>query len=406
MAVGLSDIEFMAPVKGVRVGGAALGGRTPPRDDLALFELSPGSRCAATFTRNRFCAAPVTVARRHLAEAAPRYFLVNAGNANAGTAERGVHDAIRCCEMVANPSGVDRASVLPFSTGVIGEYLELDRFEGAIPSALAALRPDGWVRAAHAIRTTDTVAKGVSRSFSIDGAECRINAVAKGSGMIRPDMATMLAFAATDAAVAPHVLDTCLRAAVEDSFNRITVDGDTSTNDACVLAATGASGARPIDDVRQDAYRALFEAVRESLEWLAQAIVRDGEGATKFITVAVEEGENEALCRRVAYAVAESPLVMTAMFASDPNWGRILAAVGRSLPPHADIDRVRVYLDDVCIVKEGGRASAYREEDGQRVMDQEEVSVRIRLGSGSAAARIWTSDLSHEYVRINAEYRS
>ena len=224
--------------------------------------------------------------------------------------------------------------------------------------------------------------------------------------MIRPDMATMLAFAATDAAVAPDVLDTCLRAAVEDSFNRITVDGDTSTNDACVLAATGASGAQPIDDVRQDAYGVLFEAVRESLEWLAQAIVRDGEGATKFITVAVEEGESEALCRRVAYAVAESPLVMTAMFASDPNWGRILAAVGRSLPSHADIDRVRVYLDEVCIVEQGGRAPTYREEDGQRVMDRDELCVRIRLGSGSSAARVWTSDLSHEYVRINAEYRS
>ena len=406
MAVGLSGIVSMAPVKGVRVGSAALGGRPSPRDDLALFELAPGSRCAATFTRNRFCAAPVAVARRHLAEAAPRYFLVNAGNANAGTAERGLHDALRCCEMVGASSGVGTASVLPFSTGVIGEYLELERFERAIPSALEALAPDGWESAAHAIRTTDTVAKGVSRSFRVDGTECRLNAVAKGSGMIRPDMATMLAFAATDAAVAPDVLDTCLRAAVEDSFNRITVDGDTSTNDACVLAATGASGARPIDDVRQDAYGVLFEAVRESLEWLAQAIVRDGEGATKFITVVVEEGESEALCRRVAYAVAESPLVMTAMFASDPNWGRILAAVGRSLPPHADIDRVRVYLDDVCIVEEGGRAPTYREEDGQRVMDRDELCVRVRLGSGSSKARVWTSDLSHEYVRINAEYRS
>lgn len=406
MAVGLSEIVSMAVVKGVRVGSAALGGRKEPRDDLALFELSPGSRCAATFTQNRFCAAPVTVARRHLDEAAPRFFLVNAGNANAGTAERGMSDAIRCCEMVGVATGVDRASVLPFSTGVIGEYLELDRFEGAIPSALAGLRPDGWESAARAIMTTDTVAKGVSRSFRIDGTECRINAIAKGSGMIRPDMATMLAFAATDAAVAPDVLRACLRSAVEDSFNRITVDGDTSTNDACVLASTGASGAQPIHDTRQHAYGVLLEAVRESLEWLAQAIVRDGEGATKFISVVVEEGESVGLCRRVAYAVAESPLVMTAMFASDPNWGRILAAVGRSLPPHADIDRVRVYLDDVCIVEEGGRAPAYREEDGQRVMDREEVSVRIRLGSGSSEARVWTSDLSHEYVRINAEYRS
>ena len=406
MAVGVLDVVSMAPVKGVRVGSAALGGRTEPRDDLALFELAPGSQCAAAFTRNRFCAAPVTIARRHLAEAEPRFFLVNAGSANAGTAERGLRDALRCCEIVGDAAGVGAASVLPFSTGVIGEYLELERFEGAIPSALATLAPEGWVRAAHAIRTTDTVAKGVSRTFRIGGTECRINAVAKGSGMIRPDMATMLAFAATDAAVAPEILNACLRAAVEDSFNRITVDGDTSTNDACVLAATGASGAAPVHDTAQDSYGALLEALRECLRWLAQAIVRDGEGATKFITVAVEEGESEALCRRVAYAVAESPLVMTAMFASDPNWGRILAAVGRSLPPHAEIDRVRVYLDDVCIVEAGGRAPAYREEDGQRVMDREEILVRIRLGSGPSEARIWTSDLSHEYVRINAEYRS
>ncbi len=406
MAVGLGEIGSMAPVKGVRVGSAALGGRTPARDDLALFELSPGSRCAATFTRNRFCAAPVTVARRHLAEAEPRYFLVNAGSANAGTAERGMRDAVRCCEMVGASSGVAPTSVLPFSTGVIGEYLELDRFEGAVPAAFERLRPDGWESAARAIMTSDTVPKGTSRSFRIGDVECRINAVAKGSGMIRPDMATMLAFAATDAAVAPGVLDTCLRAAVADSFNCITVDGDTSTNDACVLASTGASGARPIDDLRHEDYGVLLEAVRESLVWLAQAIIRDGEGATKFITVEVEEGESEDVCRAVAYAVAESPLVMTAMFASDPNWGRILAAVGRSLPSHADIDRVRLYLDEVCIVDRGGRAPTYREEDGQRVMDREELCVRVRLGSGSSAARVWTSDLSHEYVRINSEYRS
>ena len=406
MAVGVSDVVSMASVRGVRVASAALGERREPRDDIALFELSPGSCCAATFTRNRFCAAPVSVARRHLDEAAPRYFLVNAGNANAGTGERGLRDAKRCCELVARAAGVATASVLPFSTGVIGEHLNLSRFEGAIPSALEGLRPDGWESAAHAIMTTDTVAKGVSRSFRVDGSECRINAIAKGSGMIRPDMATLLVFAATDAAVAPNVLGACLHAAVEGSFNCITVDGDTSTNDACVLAATGASGARPIDDAEQDSYGVLFEAVRECLQWLAQAIIRDAEGATKFITVSVEEGESEALCRRVAYAVAESPLVKTAMFASDPNWGRILAAVGRSLPPHADIDRVRVYLDDVCIVEEGGRASAYREEDGQRVMNREELSVRIRLGSGSRQARIWTSDLSHDYVTINAEYRT
>ena len=396
----------MAPVPGVRVGSAALGGRHEPRDDLALIELAPGSRCAAAFTRNRFCAAPVSVARRHLGESAPRYLLVNAGNANAGTGERGLRDAKHCCEMVARAAGVAAASVLPFSTGVIGEHLELARFERAIPSALEGLHPGGWEGAAHAITTTDTVAKGLSRSFRIGDTECRINAIAKGSGMIRPDMATMLAFAATDAAVGPEALSTCLRRAVDESFNCITVDGDTSTNDACVLAATGASGAKAIDDPADSGYGELFEAVCGVLQRLAQAVVRDAEGATKFVTVAVEEGESEALCRRVAYAVAESPLVKTAMFASDPNWGRILAAVGRSLPPDADIERVRVHLDDVCIVEKGARAPGYREEDGQRVMDRDELCVRIRLGSGRHRARIWTSDLSHEYVRINAEYRS
>ena len=406
MAVGLSGDLSMVPVAGARVASAALGGRGEPRDDLALIELSPGSRCAAAFTRNRFCAAPVVVSRRHLEASSPRYLLINAGNANAGTGERGLRDALRSCEIVARAAGVPATSVLPFSTGVIGEHLELERFERAIPLALESLRPDRWEHAARAIMTTDTVAKGVSREFAVGDTKCRVNAIAKGSGMIRPDMATMLAFAVTDAAVGPGPLSACLQDAVGESFNCITVDGDTSTNDACVLAATGASGAQPIDDVRQDACGVLFEAVRESLEWLAQAIVRDGEGATKFITVAVEEGESEALCRKVAYAVAESPLVMTAMFASDPNWGRILAAVGRSLPPHADIDRVRVYLDDVCIVEEGGRAPAYREQDGQRVMEREELCVRIRLGSGGSKVRVWTSDLSHEYVRINAEYRS
>lgn len=406
MAVGLSGSLSMAPVAGARVSSAALGGRRELRDDLALIELSPESRCAAAFTRNRFCAAPVAVARRHLEASFPRYFLINAGNANAGTGERGLRDALRSCEIVARAAGVPATSVLPFSTGVIGEHLEIERFERAIPLALESLRPDRWEQAARAIMTTDTVAKGVSREFTVGDTKCRVNAIAKGSGMIRPDMATMLAFAVTDAAVGPGPLGTCLRDAVDESFNCITVDGDTSTNDACVLAATGASGASAIEDTGEEAYGALREAVRDALQWLAQAVVRDGEGATKFIRIDVEEGESEALCRGVAYAVAESPLVKTAMFASDPNWGRILAAVGRSLPAHADIERVQVWLDDVCIVDQGGRAPAYREEDGQRVMDREELCVRIRLGSGRHRARVWTSDLSHDYVRINAEYRS
>ena len=406
MAVGVPGAASVAEVKGVRVSSAALGGRRDARDDLALFELSPGSVCAAAFTRNRFCAAPVQVARAHLRAAAPRYFLVNAGNANAGTGRRGESDALRCCALVAAQAGVRAENVLPFSTGVIGEHLDLARFERAVPAAFARLRPAGWEDAAAAIMTTDTVAKGVSRRFRIGGTECGVSAVAKGSGMIRPDMATMLAFAATDAAPSPEALQACLSRALEESFHCITVDGDTSTNDACVLAATGASGAPPIHGEGEQGFGTLCEAVRDAFRWLAQALVRDAEGATKFITVDVGEGESRAACREVAYAVAHSPLVKTAMFASDPNWGRILAAVGRSLPEGADIDRVRIWLDEVCIVEGGARAPGYREEDGRRVMERDEIRVRIRLGNGGERAVVWTSDLSHDYVRINAEYRT
>ena len=406
MAVGLADRTPIREVGGVRVSSAALGGRTEPRDDLALFELASGSVSVAAFTQNRFCAAPVQVARSHLRAAAPRYFLVNAGNANAGTGRRGESDARRCCALVAEQAGVDAESVLPFSTGVIGEHLDLACFESAIPAAFARLRPEGWEDAAAAIMTTDTVAKGISRRFRVGETECAISAIAKGSGMIRPDMATMLAFAATDAQVSSEALRTCLGRALEESFNCITVDGDTSTNDACVLAATGASGAPRIHDAEEEGFAAFYEAVRETFRWLAQAIVRDAEGATKFITVDVDEGESRASCREVAYAVAHSPLVKTAMFASDPNWGRILAAVGRSLPDSADIGRVRIWLDEVCIVEQGERAPGYREEDGQRVMRREEPCVRIRLGNGDQRAVVWTSDLSHDYVTINAEYRT
>jgi len=358
------------------------------------------------FTRNAFCAAPVIVAREHLGRQAPRYLLINAGNANAGTGSQGLADARACCRAVAERVNRQAEAVLPFSTGVIGESLPVERFPEAIDVALARLDENGWAGAARAIMTTDTVAKCLSRQFEVDGHRLTVTGIAKGSGMIRPDMATMLAFVATDADVEQSLLDNCITRAAQQSFNRITVDGDTSTNDACVLMATGAGGAPCIDDPSSDAAQALYGAVSEVCTWLAQAIVRDAEGATKFITIAVNEGRDEQECLRLAYAVAHSPLVMTAMYASDANWGRILAVVGRAGLEDLDIAAVRIDLGDVCIVAEGERAPDYTEERGQGAMSEEEITVTIGLGRGASRAAIWTSDLSHEYVTINAEYRT
>lgn len=406
MAVGLSEEINPLPVAGVRLGSAPLGLRTQPRDDLTVIELAEGSRAAAVFTRNAFCAAPVTVAREHLNAHAPRYLLINAGNANAGTGSRGLADARSCCQALAERGGCETGQVLPFSTGVIGEHMPVERFPEAIDNALAGLDENGWSRAAHAIMTTDTVPKCASRQFQVDGHTLTVTGMAKGAGMIRPDMATMLAFVATDAAVEPAILQNCLAEASRQSFNRITIDGDTSTNDACVLMATGAGGAPTIDDADSDDARALFRAVAELCTWLAQAIVRDAEGASKFITIRVDEGRDEQECLQLAYAVAHSPLVMTAMYASDANWGRILAVVGRAGLTALDIGAVRIHLGDVCIVAGGERAADYTEQRGQDVMSDDEITISIGLGRGRARAEIWTSDLSHEYVTINAEYRT
>jgi len=406
MAVGLSGEIHPKAVAGVRLGSAPLGVRSDPRDDLTIIELIAGSRAAAVFTRNAFCAAPVIVAREHLGRQAPRYLLINAGNANAGTGSQGLADARACCRAVAERVNRQAEAVLPFSTGVIGESLPVGRFPEAIDVALARLDENGWAGAARAIMTTDTVAKCLSRQFEVDGHRLTVTGIAKGSGMIRPDMATMLAFVATDADVEQSLLDNCITRAAQQSFNRITVDGDTSTNDACVLMATGAGGAPCIDDPSSDAAQALYGAVSEVCTWLAQAIVRDAEGATKFITIAVNEGRDEQECLRLAYAVAHSPLVMTAMYASDANWGRILAVVGRAGLEDLDIAAVRIDLGDVCIVAEGERAPDYTEERGQGAMSEEEITVTIGLGRGASRAAIWTSDLSHEYVTINAEYRT
>jgi len=406
MAVGLSgDIEPKA-VMGVRLGSTPLGVRTEPRDDLTIIELAAGSRGAAVFTQNAFCAAPVTVAREHLSRAAPRYLLINAGNANAGTGREGLADARSSCQAVAERAGCQADAVLPFSTGVIGERMPMERFPEAIDGALARLDENGWADAARAIMTTDTVAKCLSRQFDVDGHTLTVTGIAKGSGMIRPDMATMLAFVATDADVEQSLLQDCLARASQQSFNRITVDGDTSTNDACVLLATGAGRAPCIDDPSSDAAQALCAAVAEVCTWLAHAIVRDAEGASKFITVTVNEGRDEEECVRLAYAVAHSPLVMTAMFASDANWGRILAVVGRAGLEELDITAVGIHLGDVCIVAAGERAADYTEERGQRVMSEEEIAITIDLGRGASGTTIWTSDLSHGYVTINAEYRT
>ncbi|MDE2089436.1 MAG: bifunctional glutamate N-acetyltransferase/amino-acid acetyltransferase ArgJ [Gammaproteobacteria bacterium] len=394
------------PVAGVRLGTACAGIKKAGRRDLVVIEACDGAQCVAVFTRNAFCAAPVTVARAHLAAGAPRYLLINTGNANAGTGEPGLRDARACCEALAALAGCHVEQVLPFSTGVIGEPLPAATIQAGLPAALTALSPDGWLDAAHGIMTTDTVPKVSSRRVTIAGREVTVTGIAKGAGMIRPDMATMLAFVATDADVKRGLLQRCLEQAVAVSFNRVTVDGDTSTNDACVLIATGKTALPRVTRENDAVYTALCAVITEVCTELAQAIVRDGEGATKFITVEVRGGASEAECLRVAYTVAHSPLVKTAFFASDPNWGRILAAVGRAGLPDLDIGHVAIYLDEVCIVRGGGRAPDYSEAQGQWVMRRDAITVRVDLGRGKAVARIWTCDFSYDYVRINAEYRT
>ena len=406
MPVGLDGLLNLKPVAGLRLAATFCGVRKTAADDLALIELAAGSRVAAVFTRNAFCAAPVVVAREHLAATAPRYLLVNAGNANAGTGESGLADAHRCCQAVARLCGCDPQQVLPFSTGVIGESLPVDKISAALPGLQAALATKNWPAAARAIMTTDTVPKGLSRQVSVGQHTLTVTGMAKGAGMIRPDMATMLAYIGTDAAVRPELLERCLQTAVECSFNRITVDGDTSTNDACVLLATGCSELPEITREDDPAYVQLCATVTEVCVWLAQAIVRDAEGVTKFVTIKVDGASSRHEALTVAYTVAHSPLVKTAFNGCDPNWGRILAAVGRAGIVDFDITAVSIFLDAVCIVRGGGRDPDYRESDGQTVMARDEVTVRIDLGRGDVSEQLWTSDLSCDYVRINADYRT
>jgi glutamate N-acetyltransferase/amino-acid N-acetyltransferase len=398
--------QAVARVPGVRLGVAAAGIKYTDRQDMLVVELAEGGGAAAVFTRNAFCAAPVHVAKAHLQSVNPRYLLVNSGNANAGTGDQGMRDAEACCRYLAQAAGCRPEQVLPFSTGVIGENLPLERMRQAMPAALANLTDDGWERAARAIMTTDTRPKLVYRQFEIDGVGVNLAGIAKGAGMIRPDMATMLAYLATDMAVDSDLLQSCLNEAVESSFNSITVDGDTSTNDACILMASGASSLPPVTSGESEAYRRLCEAVSEVSMALAREIVRDGEGATKLVEVVVEQANDLDEARQVAYTVAHSPLVKTALFASDPNWGRILAAVGRAGLRQLEIERVEIWLDKVCIVRDGGRAADYTEVAGQAVMDKPELLIRVKLGRGEVCAKVMTCDLSYDYVKINAEYRT
>ena len=399
-----SASEFQ-PVAGFRLGTACAGIKYPDRRDLVVMETAPDSTCAAVFTRNAFCAAPVTLAREHLAVSRPRYLLVNSGNANAGTGARGLQAARQCCAHLGGLAGVAPESVLPFSTGVIGEPLPLEKLQAAMPGALAGLSEAGWEDAARAIMTTDTMPKLVSRQVRLDGHTVTVTGMAKGAGMIRPDMATMLAFIATDAAVEANLLQQCLASAVAGSFNRITVDGDTSTNDACMLVATAGSGLPAITDTGKH-YEKLSGLVAEVCGELARAIVRDGEGATKFVTVLVEQGASADECLQVAYTIAHSPLVKTALFAGDPNWGRILAAVGRSGLDALDLAGVDIHLGEVCIIRAGEPAAEYTESAGQGAMSGAEITIRVLLGRGEAREQVWTCDLSYDYVRINAEYRT
>jgi glutamate N-acetyltransferase/amino-acid N-acetyltransferase len=408
MAVGEDKLGPLDVVPGVRLATVSAGIKTAGRQDLVLIEVAPGTRCAAVFTRNVFCAAPVTVAREHLQASAyqPRYLLINTGNANAGTGAAGIAAARTSAGAVAAVTGVSADCVLPFSTGVIGEPLPVHKLEQAIPTAFAALTADGWLAAAQGILTTDTRPKALSVHFHCDGRDYVVTGIAKGAGMIRPNMATMLAYIATDAAVEQALLQQMLAELTELSFNRITVDGDTSTNDACLLLATGKAGNTPVSDPASDLYLALRDAVEEVCIALAHGIVRDGEGASKFVTVRVTGGRNEAECLDVAFTIAHSPLVKTALFASDPNWGRLLAAIGRSGVPELQVDLVSLYLNEVLIAEGGCRAASYTEAQGVAAMAPEDIVIRVELNRGDAEVAVWTTDFSYDYVRINAEYRS
>ncbi|MDY0249033.1 MAG: bifunctional glutamate N-acetyltransferase/amino-acid acetyltransferase ArgJ [Pseudomonas sp.] len=405
MAVGLGELPVMHPVAGFELGIASAGIKKPGRRDVVLMRCAEGSAVAGVYTQNAFCAAPVLLCKQRM-QSAPRYLIVNTGNANAATGALGLQAANAVCQQLAELVGCPVEQILPFSTGVIGEPLPVDKITAALPAALSDLREDHWALAGEGIMTTDTLPKGASLQFQHNGVTVTVTGISKGAGMIRPNMATMLGYIATDASVSQEILQNILHDAANKSFNRITIDGDTSTNDSCILVATGQAAVECVTEAQGELYDALREAINQVAMQLAQAIVRDGEGATKFVTVQVQGGATQQECLDVAYAVAHSPLIKTALFASDPNWGRIVAAIGYAGVKELDTEQVNVYLDDVCIVARGGRAQAYTEEQGAAVMQQAEILIRIELERGGCTETIWTTDLSHEYVRINAEYRS
>lgn len=405
MAVGLGPLPVLHPVPGFELGITSAGIKRPGRKDVVVMRCAEGSRVAAVTTTNAFCAAPVLVTRERV-QGEVRYLLTNTGNANAGTGADGLANAKRTCAALAALTGVAAEAVLPFSTGVIGEPLPVAKIEGALQAALDDLSENHWAEAATGIMTTDTMPKGASRQFQHDGVTVTVTGISKGAGMIRPNMATMLGYIATDAKVARSVLQDLVRDAANKSFNRITIDGDTSTNDCCLLIATGQAALPEITEAAGELFAKLKQAVFEVFMEVAQAIVRDGEGATKFVTVQVNGGGTHQECLDVGYAVAHSPLIKTALFASDPNWGRILAAVGYAGVPQLDVSKIDVFLGEVCIASKGGRAASYTEAQGAAVMAREEITIRIELGRGTCSETIWTTDLSHEYVKINAEYRT
>jgi len=405
MPVLLKEPVKLSAVPGVRISSCSAGIYKNSRDDISLIEMAEGSTCVGVFTKNAFSAAPVKLARAHLQKSISRYCLINAGNANAGTGERGDRDALLSCRNLAELVGCQDEQVLPFSTGVIGEYLPTTKITGSYPDLISSLDEKNWLRAARAIMTTDVVPKGVSKTVMLGAKEIQITAIAKGSGMIRPDMATMLAFIATDAGVDAALLDTILKKSVAKSFNRICVDGDTSTNDSCLLIATGKSDVT-LNEQSDPKVSLLQDAIDEVCLELSHAIVRDGEGATKFVSVTIDRGNSKSQCLDIAYDIATSPLVKTALFACDPNWGRIIAATGRSRMGQIDPAKISIFLNKLCVIEKGEKSKSYTEVAGQNEMAKPEIMIRVDLDMGICSETVWTCDLSHDYIKINTDYRS
>lgn len=410
MAVGPGFLPEFPAIAGIKIGVVEAGIKKANRKDLVLFELASGSVCSGVFTKNAFCAAPVTLSKKHLDQGgfslkSASYLIINTGNANAGTGPSGMKDALLTCDSLAEIAGVGSDQVLPFSTGVIGEKLPVEKITSALPDLIKSLTPSAWEKAAQGIMTTDTRPKGATRQVSYAGQTITINGISKGAGMIKPNMATMLCFIGTDAKLSEAHASQLVKDLADKSFNRITIDGDTSTNDACMLFASGKSGAPEISADHPD-YSNFLNALEEVFVELAQAIVKDGEGATKFVSVEIDQACSSEEALEVAYTIAHSPLIKTALYASDPNWGRILAALGRANIQNLDLEKVDIYLGDVCIVQAGGKCATYTEEQGQRVMNQECITIRVQLSRGDVSETVWTCDFSHDYVTINAEYRT